>query len=257
MEEIQSEIDKTLDDLYANFTSIKGKYSEPNKLSRYDYVWLVFAGNIYFQTKDLLLITKDHQTKTEKIKTSIYSIFRSILEDYFYLKLLTFDKSKIDTHLKALIASSELNNKKNLQSLLNLEAVGKYIGTPADANTVTSLEGLKRKIAEYQENIKSIENTGSEAKRLINIYAHTIQVCEEYDKLSGITKIKEGEEHKSLEWLYGFIFRFTSGTVHQVLNSKESILDLLWFGKTYTAENKEVLGLLLVILNDVKTLYDM
>ena len=47
----------------------------------------------------------------------------------------------------------------------------------------------------------------------------------------------------------------TSGATPQVLESKELILDLLWYDKTYTSENKEVLGLLLVILNDIKSLY--
>ena len=201
-----------------------------------------------------MLITRDHEGKTERIKTSIYTIFRSILEDYFYLKLLTSRREKIDIHLKAFIASSQINNKKNLQSLLDLEVVGKFI-PEIDPQHVLSLVGLKTKIAEYKHYIKLFENFSGETKRLINIYLKVDQVCKEYDKIKGITKIAEGKEHESLEWLYNFIYRHTSGATHQVLESKEPILDLLWYDKTYTSENKEVLGLLLVILNDIKSLY--
>ncbi|PIR68189.1 hypothetical protein COU49_02485 [Candidatus Nomurabacteria bacterium CG10_big_fil_rev_8_21_14_0_10_35_16] len=88
----------------------------------------------------------------------------------------------------------------------------------------------------------------------MNVYLNTGEVCKEYDKINGITKVIAGQEHKSLEWLYNFIYRFTSGSIHQVLESKESVLDLLWINKTYTSENAEVLGLLLVLLNEIKDL---
>ncbi|PIR68190.1 hypothetical protein COU49_02490 [Candidatus Nomurabacteria bacterium CG10_big_fil_rev_8_21_14_0_10_35_16] len=161
MEDIKIEIDNTLNSLYKDFTAIKSKYPKPQKLSRFEYIWLVFSCNIYFQAKDLLVLTKDHEGKTERIKTSIYAIFRSILEDYFYLKLLVSEKEKIDIHLNALIASSQINNRKNLQSLLNLEKIGKYIPTPA-IEQITSIEGMKGKIAEYEGFITPIRDAKGE-----------------------------------------------------------------------------------------------
>jgi hypothetical protein len=232
---------------------IKKRTPNNENLSKREYLWVIFSYNIYLQIKDLILIIEAHKGVQERSKTGIYIIFRSILEDYFYMKLLLSKGVNMDDHFDAFVGSTTSSNKKHLESLKKIYSTGKFI-PETDPKLVTSIEGMDKKIEEYIKELDILtQRNQAEFTRLINIFKNVEKVCEEYDRINNIVKVSKGNEYKSLVWQYNYIYRFNSGYVHQKLNMKEEALDLLWYGKAYENSN-EIFSSVLHIISDIKTL---
>lgn len=226
------------------------------------YIWTLYAGNIVYKTEDLISIIKTHKnSEHNKIKSSLYILERSILEDVMYLRYFYAESEKGNLQ-KIFDAYKVYNYKKNLlilESLDKLNERGKYHYHKDDSGLeVLTKKGSVKKIDELKSEIKFLENNYLNDKSFsdaVNRINKVERICIEYDSLKNINSVKEGSELKSLEYVYNFLYRFKSLYTHQSINAKENVLDVLFYGKSDN-DYTELLSLLFDILTTTKQTKD-
>jgi hypothetical protein len=185
--EFEARINGSIKKLTYSFEKLKRKKPDLKTLTTREYLWIVFAYNIYLKAEDILDILKIHKDKEKKIIATPYIILRSIVEDYFYLKLLLADNSKIEINFKAYIVSSVNQEKKHLNCILNLAQKGKFILKEGAAH-VTSEVGAKAIIEEYEIDNKKLSAPfdQEEFSKLVKVYGSVEEVCKTYDRKFGM-----------------------------------------------------------------------
>lgn len=228
-EEFESAIEQNLGVIDDRVRAIKDSRAKPTDMSREEYVWLLFSRSISLQIKDIILLINTHKDAVERPYAAVYSVFRSILEEYFHLKLLFADMGMLHTHFLALMLVDNRKNKKHLITLQGLSGRNMFI-LSNDPKIIISADGLRRKIIEYEVDIDKVKQDrgANEITRLSNIYNNLEQVCIEYDKVKNISSVEDGKEGNSLVWQYHYIYRFLCGSVHGLLGHKEVVLNILW-----------------------------
>lgn len=254
VEKLEEDIDNKLALVMEQITLINNSRTRSEEMSREVYVWLVYAYDIFFQVKDINLLLSAHKKGGTTSYSAVYAIFRSVLEQYFYLKLLFADRNKLHTNLLALMLTNTNKNKKHLTELQKLAGKNMFI-LSKNPDMVISAEGMQRKISKYESDISNFKlgRDVDEVERLSKVYKSVISVCEEYDKVKGITNIEDGNESKSLVWQYHYIYRFLSGSVHGRLEHKETNFDILWSktGDSKPRNYLEVLSFVSLMLGEI------
>lgn len=228
------------------------KHPNLETLSKLNYLWIVHVGGIILKAEDLLHLVELHLTKKQVIKSIPYTILRVIHEDYLYLKSILSDSDleKISIRFDSLVYKSERSQLSLLNSLVDLSKKGKFNPTDAfdEGFLESNIEKTKKEILILEE--KNKENIYFKEKN--KVYEKIIEMCKDYDIQKEINKVKTGEEMKSLEYQYNFLYRFKSMFTHQSLRIKEDIFRVFWKKKNYGIDNTEILGLLRFILQDIK-----
>lgn len=250
-EEYRDNISKNISGVKIHLELIKKRYKIPSNMKPYDYTWVILGANILYQIEDLLLIIDGHSVKKIKTKTSLYTVLRGILEDFFYMRLILIRKKMTPSYLSAYIYHSHEKTLSHLKSLLKLADKGKLI-LKEDDSLVVSVNGLPREITKYEDSMRDILNReGVNFEEHLKVFSSIKNVCEKYDEIMGIDKVEENEEALSLEWLYNYIYKFQSGFTHQRVNMKELVIDCVWKGIGYKDDNIDVLSLTNSILETI------
>lgn len=252
---IKKELNKNLSLIYSKFDLILKKQKEGNQINEKDYIWLVFSSDIYYRIKDITFLNKKLKETKNNFDSSLHVLSRSVLETFIYFKYLLCDESKIMYRLRAFACHSTKNNElKTLKALRDLEIRGKFI-YDNDPNHILSDKMMSDKINEFNKFITDNKNIYKEDPLFefeINIFEKVIKVAEKYDEINDIDSVISGSENKSLEWMYHYVYRFQSMSIHQSLRDKEKIFNS--FDKNKEPDNIHVLALLNDITEQILTL---
>jgi len=239
-------INKNLSLINSTCQNIVEKYQKSSEMSHKDYVYFVLSADIFYRIKDIIFLNKKLKEAKNNFDSSLYVLSRSVLETFIFLKYLLCEQNKITLRLHAFICHSSKNDINMLNALKLLGENNKFIFNKDDKN-ILSLKMIIEKISEWQEDINERKtaktiNT-SELEKEIKILGNIKKVSEEYDKINQIDKVIEGEENKSLEWMYDYVYKFQCMSAHQNLRDKEKVFKLYTENKK-APNNIHILGLL-------------
>lgn len=246
------EIGKKLTTLKSICEEILKKYPKPEKMSHKEYVYFIFSSSIIYRTKDLLLLNKKLTEAKNNFDSSLYVLSRAIIEEFFYISYLLSEPDKIEFRLEAFTCYNAELNIKHFTCLINLGDKNKYIFSEDPQNGLSRVR-MEEKITEHRNYIKKHVDHKKGSKDFldeIQRFKSTEQICQRYDSIKGINSVEKGIEVESLEWLYNFIYRFQSMSVHQNLNDKEKVFNL-YLNKKTEPDNVHILSLTLDILEKI------
>lgn len=247
------ELNKNLDLVYEKCKSISEKYNNGYRINEEEYAWFIFSANIYFKSKDLILLNRELELTENEFDSSLHLLSRSILEDFIFFKYIFSEKEKISYRIHAFICFSlEKNQLKLLSSLGDLGKIGKFIFDRNSQNILSSTEMIDHKKNDINASIKFFkEKYGNkyDFKKEISDFENIKKIAEKYDKIKGVNVVVEGEEVNSMEWMYGYLYRFQCGPSHQDLASKERVFSL--FGTKKKPNNMYILSLLDHIVEEI------
>lgn len=198
------------------------KYPDLGKMKHEEYIYLVFSYDIYLKTKDLLILNKKLSEEKSSFDSSLMVLSRVINEEFFYMLYLLSESDKIDYRLEALTCYNCESNISKFNAQFELARKKKYI--------LKNTESMNAKISEwlsYIQKHKKHKNGDPDFTKEIEGFYKVEEVCKKYDKIKNITTLKKDKEDESLEYMYNFYYRFQSLSVHQSLNDKEKIFDLI------------------------------
>lgn len=247
--ELINEIIKKNNHLKKSCDAILAKHEKPELMAPRDYIYFVFSTNIVYKVKDILHLNKKLIQEKNIFDTSLYILNRSILEDFFYFSYLLSDPTKVDYKLKAFTCHNNKSNLNLTEALIRLNGKNKFIFNedPEDVLSIEKMSSRRKEWSAYIEKVEKEQEDLSIFKNEIEQFKNIEQICQKYDKSKGISKVEEGRETESLEWMYNFIFKFQSMAAHQNLAHKESVF-ALYLNKRSTPNNEQILSLVLHIL---------
>jgi hypothetical protein len=220
--QLKKKISKNLSEIKSSCEEVVKKYPVLGKMNHKDYIYLVFSYDIYLKTKDLLILFKKLSEEKNSFDSSMMVLARVINEAFFYMSYLLSESEKIDYRLDALTCYNCESNISKFNAQFELAQKKKYL--------LKNIESMKENIKEwklYIEEHKKHKNNHTDFIDEINIFYKVEEICKKYDKIKGIKTLKENKEDESLEYMYNFYYRFQSLSVHQSLNDKEKIFDLI------------------------------
>lgn len=228
---------------------ILNKYKDPSLMIPKDYIYFVFCSNLRFKIRDILILNKKLILEKNVFDSSLYILNRSVLEDFFYLSYLLSDPTKTDFKLKALTCHNNQSNLSLFESFKRLSIKNKFIFN-VNLDSVLSEHMMEIKTKEWSQYINDQKEKQEDLdafNKEIEQFKFVEQICQKYDKENNINKVEDGTETESLEWMYNYLYRFQSMSVHQNLNDKEKIFNL-YLNKTNDPNNDQILSLLLHII---------
>lgn len=245
--QIKSKINKDLLKIKGKCNDIYTKHKDDlGKMSPRDYVYFIFSSNTFYKTKDLLFLDKKLCEAKNEFDSSLLILSRSILEDFFFMSYLLSEDSQIDFRLKAYTCHNSENNITMLNSLITLANKGKFIYN-TDPTRINSQKMMVEKIEEWKDYTKNQKKNIRDKEKFekeILVFKSVQQMCQRYDKTKDIITVESGNEHKSLEWVYNFIYRFQCMSVHPNLNDREKSFNLFTDKKKDKVYNHHILTLM-------------
>lgn len=236
--EIVGRIDKNLLSIKSYCKIIINKYKKTSsRMSDKDYIYLFFSTNITYRIEDIIFISKKLKEVKNSADSSLYILSKSVLETFIYLKYLLSEEDKITLRLNSFSCYMTDEDKKVLRSLKEMGVKKKFIFSN-DNNDQCSLKMMNEKISEFEINIEKYKNfkknISPAVEKEINVLKSVKETAKKYDDIKEINSVKRGEEVKSLEWMYNYVYRFQCRFAHSSLGNMEKE-----FSRLYTENKKE------------------
>lgn len=257
--EIIKRINKNISSINSYCLNIVNTYQKNSEMSHKNYIYFVLSADILYRLRDIIFLNKKLKEAKNNFDSSLYVLSRSVLETFIYLKYILCEKNKITLKLHAFICHSSKNDINMLNSLKLLGERNKFIFSKDD-NNILSLKMITKKISEWQEDINERKTaktiSTSDLEYQIKILGNIKKVAEKYDKINNINTVKAGEENKSLEWMYDYVYKFQCMSAHQNLRDKEKVFKLYTENKK-APNNIAIIGLMEDISKQISDLYNL
>lgn len=223
------EINKNLSTINSYCQVIIKKYNESSEMSHKDYVYFVFSADILYRIKDIIFLHKKLKQVKNNFDSSLCVLSRSVVETFIYLKYLLSEEDKITLRLHSFICYTSSNDITMLNSIKSLGEKNKFIFSD-NTEDILSLIMINEKVAQWKKDVEEHKNfqkdVSSVVENEIKILNKIEEVAKKYDKIKNLTSVKSGEEDKSLEWIYNYIYRFQCMSTHNNLRDKEKVFRL-------------------------------
>lgn len=255
--DVIKKINKNLSSINSHCEIIIKKYQNHSEMSHKDYIYFVLSLDVLYRIKDIIFLNKKLKKTKNSFDSSLYTLTRSVVESFIYMKYLLSEENNITMRLHAFICHSTKNNE--LKILNSIKALGerrKFIFSE-DPQSVLSLVMINSKTTEWENDINERKDFYRSSEAIFNeeirILKSIEDVAKKYDEIMGITFVINGEENKSMEWMYNYVYRFQCMSAHQSLRDKEKVFKL-YSGKKEEPNNIAILGLLEDLSAEIATL---